>query len=152
MKLKLNNNNKPNNVVPESLKIGETIVSQVPSAKLLGVVMDEDQSWTSQILGTSGMISSLNSRLFIIKRLSAALSKNRLNIIIGSFYTSKVRYGLQLLGKVRTSNEDSLNGLLSKLQVTQNKMARFLNGTKISERISNKEKFEKNNLLSVNVE
>ena len=103
-------------MVPESLKIGETIVSQVPSAKLLGVVMDEDQSWTSQILGTSGMISSLNSRLFIIKRLSAALSKNRLNTIIGSFYTSKVRYGLQLYGEVRTNEEAKKTNLFKTLQ------------------------------------
>ena len=61
-----------------------------------------------------------------------------------------MRYGLQLLGKVRIKEEDPKNGLLSKLQVTQNRMARFLNNSKISDKISNKEIFRKNNLLSVN--
>ena len=134
----------------QSLKIGEIMVNQVPNAKLLGMVIDDDQSWTSQISGVGGMVSSLNSRLFIIKRISAAISRNRLSRIVDSLYTSKICYGLQLLGKVRIKDEDSANGLLTKLQVTQNKMARFLNGTKISDRICNKDIYLKNNLLSVN--
>ena len=104
--------------------------------------MDEDQSWTSQITGPGGMISSLNSRLFIIKRLSASISKDRIKRIVDSLYTSKVRYGLQLLGKVRVCDSDPVNGLLSKLQVTQNQMARFLNNSKISDKISNKENLQ----------
>ena len=67
-----------------------------------------------------------------------------------SLYTSKVRHGLQLLGKVRFKDEDPTNGLLAKLQITQNRIARFLNNSKISDRISNVEIFKKNNLLSVN--
>ena len=61
-----------------------------------------------------------------------------------------MRYGLQLLGKVRINEEDPTNGLLAKLQITQNRMARFLNKSTISDKISNKEIFLKNNLLSVN--
>ena len=61
-----------------------------------------------------------------------------------------MRYGLQLLGKVRINEEDPTNGLLAKLQITQNRMARFLNNSTISDKISNKEIFLKNNLLSVN--
>ena len=96
------------------------------------------------------MFSSLNSRLFIIKRISAVISRNRLNKIVDSLYTSKLRYSLQLLGKVRTIDEDSTNGLLAKLQVTQNKMARFLNGTSIADKICNKEIYKNNIILSVN--
>ena len=61
-----------------------------------------------------------------------------------------MRYGLQLLGKVRINEEDPTNGLLAKLQITQNRMVRFLNNSTISDKISNKEIFLKNNLLSVN--
>ena len=60
------------------------------------------------------------------------------------------RYSLQLLGKVRTIDEDSTNGLLAKLQVTQNKMARFLNGTTILDKVCNKEIYKNSNILSVN--
>ena len=134
----------------QSVKIGEITIDQVSVAKLLGVQIDDDQSWTTQITGTGGMIPSLNSRLFIIKRLSAAISRNRLHRIVDSLYTSKLRYGLQLLGKVRMNDEESTNGLLAKLQVTQNKMARFLNGTLLNDKISNKDIYSKNNILSVN--
>ena len=73
-----------------------------------------------------------------------------MNRIVDSLYTSKLRYGLQLLGKVRTKEEDSSNGLLAKLQVTQNKLARFLNGTNLLDKVCNKEIYQKNEILSVN--
>ena len=62
----------------------------------------------------------------------------------------QIGYGLQLLGRVRVSAVDPVNGLLSKIQVTQNRMARFLNNSKISDKISNKDIYKKLNLLSVN--
>ena len=141
---------KQNKTEIQSLKIGEIIINQVPVAKLLGVMIDDEQSWNAQITGIGGMISSLNSRLFIIKRISAAVSRNRLNKIVDSLYTSKLRYSLQLLGKVRTVDEDSTNGLLAKLQVTQNKLARFLNGTTLLDKVCNKEIYKNNNIISVN--
>ena len=45
-----------------------------------------------------------------------------------SLYTSKIRYGVQLMGKVRTSVVDPINYLLKKVQVAQNKFARFMAG------------------------
>ena len=89
----LNLNSK---IETETLKIGDTTVSQVPSAKLLGITIDDNQSWASQINGVGGIIPSLNSRLFLIQRLKNAISKERLVRIVDSLYTSKVRYGLQL--------------------------------------------------------
>ena len=144
------NLNKAEKNETQSIKIGEILINQVPIAKLLGVMINDDQSWNEQITGTGGMIPSLNSRLFIIKRISAAISRDRLNRIVDSLYTSKLRYGLQLLGKVRTKEEDSSNGLLAKLQVTQNKLARFLNGTNLLDKVCNKEIYQKNEILSVN--
>ena len=61
----LNLNSK---IETETLKIGDTTVSQVPSAKLLGITIDDNQSWASQINGVGGIIPSLNSRLFLIQR------------------------------------------------------------------------------------
>ena len=144
------NLNKSEKCETQFLKIGDVTVNQVPTAKLLGVMINDDQSWNEQILGTGGMISSLNSRLFTIKRISAAISRDRLNRIVDSLFTSKLRYSLQLLGKVRTKAEDSTNGLLAKLQVTQNRMARFLNGTNLLDKVSNIDIFKNNHILSVN--
>ena len=79
---------------------------QEKSAKLLGVILDENQQWTSQIKGMGGTINSLNSRLYTVKRLSNIISKNRVKRIYDSLYTSKLRYGLQLFGRVRCTEDE----------------------------------------------
>ena len=68
-----------------------------------------------------------NSRLFTIKRMSRVVSKDRVKKNFDRLYTSKLRYGLQLLGNVRLKNEDPKDGILKSLQITQNKAAKFLN-------------------------
>ena len=57
----------PNN--PLQISIGNATVSQVSEAKLLGIKFNQKQNWNSQIQGTGGVVSSLNKRLFVIKRL-----------------------------------------------------------------------------------
>ena len=68
--------------------------------------LDDDQGWSTPTRGGEGIIASLNSRLFIIKRLYNSISGFRIKRIIDSLYTSKIMYGLQLQGKVRLSEED----------------------------------------------
>ena len=63
---------------------------------------------------------------------------------------SKIRYGIQLCGKVRTSEDDPMNQLLSLVQKTQNKFARFINGTNLADRVPTREVFKNTNLLSIN--
>ena len=46
-----------------------------PNAKLLGLKIDENQEWSTQITGQGGMISALNPRLFIIRRLNNYIGK-----------------------------------------------------------------------------
>ena len=70
--------------------------------------------------------------------------------LVDGLFTSKIRYGLQLLGKVRTKNDDPLCGVLKSIQMVQNKPLRFLNGTKVKDQISTKSLLEKFGILSVN--
>jgi hypothetical protein len=65
---------------------------------------DDNQGWMSQITGQGGMIQLLKSRLYPIKKLHNTISKNRPKRIHDSLYTSKIRYGIYFLGKVRTEN------------------------------------------------
>ena len=134
----------------ESLKIGKETVIQEFHVKLLGITIDSNQRWESQIIGSGGVISALNSRLFTIKRLQKALSLDRLRKITDSIFTSKIRYGLQLYGNVRLEENDPKNALISAIQLTQNKMARFLNGTKIKDRIRTEQILDSLKMLSVN--
>ena len=92
----------------------------------------------------------LRSRLYLLRRLSRAISSDRMKRISDSLYTSKIRYGLQLYGKVRTNEQDPTESLLESLQTTQNKFARFVHGSTLLDQINTKIIYKETNLLSVN--
>jgi hypothetical protein len=52
-----------------------------------------------------------------------------------SLYTSKIRYGIQLLGKVRTEEDETAQTCLNKLQ---NKLAQFMGGKSLLDIIPTK--------------
>ena len=144
--LNLGRNDKKN----ISIKIGKEVIQQVNQAKLLGITLDDNQKWDSQINGKGGIISCLNQRLFILRRLSNAVNKKALKKVADSLFTSKIRYGLQLLGKVRWNENDTLTQDLKNIQLTQNKMLRLLNGTKLIDKVSTKVLLNNLDMLSVN--
>ena len=130
--------------------LGTTTVTQDSNSKLLGINIDENLEWKTQISGNGGMISSLNSRLFLIRRLNNYIGKKRLMRVADSLYTSKIRYGIQLMGKVRTKTMDPTNSLLKKVQVTQNKFARFLAGKSLLDKVNTEKILHDTKILSVN--
>ena len=69
-------------------QVGKEQVVEESNAKLLGVTIDEDQKWKTQISSKGGLIPSLNSRIFIVNRLKNALGKKCLQKITDSLYTS----------------------------------------------------------------
>ena len=91
---------------PNNIKVGSVRVTQVLSTKMLGITIDENQEWRPQISGQGGIVASLNSRLFLIRRLSNYISKTRLKRVADSLYTSKIRYGIQLMGVVNLLSKD----------------------------------------------
>ena len=130
-----------------NILVGSAKIEAEQSAKLLGVTLDCNQKWKSQI---QGVISSLNSRMFLLRRLQRAISKDRLVRIADSIYSSIIRYGVQLYGKVRRTNLDPTDSLMDSLQVAQNKFARFLHGSTLLDKINTKVIFKETNLLSIN--
>jgi hypothetical protein len=120
------------------------------SAKLLGVVMDNDQKWKSHFCGKGGLLSALNQRLFIVKRISNHISKNKLRKVVESLRTSKLRYGLQLCTEVRLTEEHPKSQYIRMVQRLQNKMLGILDGTLVSYRKSTKTILDNQNMLSVN--
>ena len=63
---------------------------------------------------------------------------------------SKIRYGVQMFGNVRTKEEEAEQKTLGSIQVSQNKLARFLNGNKLMDKIPTVQIYKELNLLSVN--
>ena len=96
-----------------------------------------------------GVINSLNQKIFMILRLRNSLNIKSLVKIADSIFTSKIRYGVQLLGKVRLNESDPTNNDLKAIQVVQNKLARILNGVKLSDKICSKILLTKLNMLLV---
>ena len=122
----------------EDITVGKTKVTQVKHAKLLGMTLDDDLGWKTHIEGKGGLIPSLNSRLYLIKRLKNHLNADRLKKVADGIWTSKLRYGLQLYGKVRTSDTDPTNSTIKKLQTAQNKLARVLENVYLRDRMCTK--------------
>ena len=133
-----------------TIRIGNDVITQERSAKLLGMTFDQDQQWKSQIYGKSGLVSSLNSRLFIIKRLGNHLKGEALLKVIDGLFTSKIRYGLQLLGRVRLRESDPVNQDLQAIQKIQNKLLRHLNHSRLKDKIRTSDLLEKFKMLSIN--
>ena len=144
----LNVKNMDNSEV--ELKIGETLIKRQSSAKLLGMKFEDNQKWREHVQGKNGVISALNSRLYLIRRLKRQLNQENLKKVAESIYTSKIRYGLQLIGKVRTEVHESSQSDLNALQKTQNRLIRLLSGTKLSDKISTGSLLKNLKMLSVN--
>ena len=138
------------NKEPITIKVGESTVTQEKTAKLLGIQIDDDQKWTTQITETGGVLPSLNSRLYLLKRLKNNINSERLRKVADSIWTSKLRYGLPLFGNIKWKDSDVQEKWLTDLQLHQNKMLRHLNGSKIADKISTKSILNKHNINSVN--
>ena len=70
--------------------------------------------------------------------------------MVDGIFTSKLRYGLQLMGKVRTSIEDQETTEFKAIQVVQDNLLRLLNGTKTKDMVSIPVMLKKFNMLSAN--
>ena len=132
------------------VRIGGELVSRESSACLLGIKFQDNQQWKEQIYGTGGLISALNSRLYIIRRLKSHLNKKAVLKVVDGIFMAKLRYGLQLYGKVRTKDSDPENEDFKAIQLIQNNLMRTLNGTRVKDKISISSLLKKFNLLSVN--
>ena len=138
-------NSKSKNL--NSIRIGDADITQEKTAKLLGVTLSDDLQWNKHIENT---INALRRRLFLITRLRNKLNAVSLKRISDSIFNSKIRYGLQLCGKVRIHDSDSKQGFLMNIQKIQNKMFRILNNCSLKDKISTKSIASELKMLSVN--
>ena len=83
------------------IMVGETKVSQECNAKLQRITVNDTQTWNTQIYGKGGTIPSLNTRMFIFKRLKNQIGGVYMKKTMDSLYTSKLRYGLPLFGRIK---------------------------------------------------
>ncbi len=132
------------------IKVGESYIEQESVAKLLGILVDDEMGWKEQVNGKGGVISALNQRTYLIKRLRNHINPERLRKVVDSIWTSKLRYGLQLWATVRTENSDAVKKLVSEVQKAQNRLLRILERKRISDKVPIREMLDNQNMLSVN--
>ena len=132
------------------VKVGESYITQEKTTKLLGVNIDDELGWKNQVYGKGGVISTLNQRTHLIKRLRNHINAEKLKKIVDSLWTSKLRYGLQLWAKVRTIEAQPESGLVRDVQKVQNRLLRIMERKRISDRTVVKDMLERQKMLSVN--
>ena len=127
--------------------IGEDKVEISDSTKLLGVTIDSDQKWSTHF---SSLISALNKRTFMIRRISNQIPKKKVLNVVHSLWMSRLRYGLQLCNKVKVQEEDKTSQNMKSVQIAMNKMVRMLDGVSLKEHITSESLLKKYMLPSVN--
>ena len=139
-------NNKDKTTLTD-IQVGDTKVQRTDNTKLLGIIIEDSQEWNCHI---KSLKTSLNQRLFVIRRVSNQIPRDKLMWVVHSLWVSKLRYGLQLWSKVRVTESDPNTESMKTIQLTQNRLLRALNNTKIKDKISTRSLLEKFDLLSVN--
>ena len=142
----LNDKNKEESVL-QKIIVGNAHIERTDATKLLGVIINDKQDWTNHY---KSLRNALNHRLFVIRRVQRQIPKDKILSLVHSLWVSKLRYGLQLCTKVQTTHEETKAEPMKSLQLTQNRMLRALNGSKIKDKISTSTLLNKFKLLSVN--
>ena len=81
-------NDREDGANSRTIMVGNEEVKQEKDAKLLGLTINDKQKWATQIYGKGGTIPSLNSRMFIIKRIQNQIGKENIKKVVDSLYTS----------------------------------------------------------------
>ena len=86
----------------------------------------------------------------MIRRVQRQIPQGKVLGVVHSLWLSKLRYGLQLCKRVQLTNEEKKCDLMKSLQLTQNRMLRTVNSSKIKDKISTVSLLKKFGRLSVN--
>ena len=130
-----------------TVKVGDTMIPQTSSSRLLGMDVDDDLKWKTHV---HKLVVTLDRRLFQLRRLSGQISSEAMKKVSDSLWTSKMRYGLQLIAEVRTSENQTKRTDINHIQKAQNRMLRTITKTRRLDKIKIKDLLERTNNLSVN--
>ena len=106
--------NKSNETL--TLKLNNDQITQVKETKYLGLIIQENLKWDSQI---KSIINKLNSQIPLYHTLKCIIPKKELTLVYNSLSVSIINYGIELYGK-------SKNNWYSQLQKTQNRLLKVL--------------------------
>lgn len=129
------------------VKVGSVMVEESEHQKLLGITLSNNFSWSKHI---SELVTGLNNRIFMLKRLTYHLPAKNLTGVVHGLILSKIRYGLPIYGQIRLSGNDPKSSELRPVEVALNSTMRTLTGNKIKDKKSIQSLHEITSLPSLN--
>ena len=130
--------------------IGGATLTSKHSEKLLGLNMAASLTWDTHV---NKLSLKLRQKLGMLKRIRHKVGRHKLQIIGEAIFTSKIRYGIALYGTPKfdfSSQEQSLDANVQKLQVIQNDYIRVICNLKRADHVVMKTVREKLRMMSVN--
>ena len=131
--------------------IGSETISSSYSEKLLGLYLNSDFVWSTQI---DKLSIELKKRIGLLKRIKNRVPKSKIVTIAEAIFNSKIRYGIAVYLNPIFDEEDLKMKKLSKhahlLQTLQNTMIRIILGINKKCHTNMQEVREKNKMMSVN--
>ena len=132
-----------------TITLNGKMIEESSCEKCLGLHLQNNLKWTEHL---KKIRAKTNHGLYQLKNASAYVDRKTLREISEGLVMSHIRFCLSTYGpeSVRVSNEDPHTGMLSEMQVTQNKMLRIINKNTLSDKIPTSKLLEKSGMLSVN--
>ena len=84
-----------------NIEIGEDVVTESNSEKLLGIIMNNNLSWKSHLEGDTdniGLLKQLSKRIGILKKIRTYMPTKKFVIAVNSIFISKLIYGITVWG------------------------------------------------------
>ena len=124
---------KPHDNTKYSLSVGNSIIMEQPTIKLLGLNISNDLKWNNHLDQT---LNTLNHRMFLFRHVRKFLPDHVIHIVSDALITSHIRYVLPLFTHPRISEHSSQSSISNKLQVVQNQMTRTWLKVKLSDKVN----------------
>ena len=141
-------NNKEEEEV--KVKVGNLLITQDRTSKLLGINIDDDMGWKSHVYRKGALLPSLNQRTHLNRRLRNHIGVDKLRKVADSLWASKLCYGFQQWTLVRLEDTQQKTKQGTDIQKAQNKLLRVMEKKKISDKIPVRTMLENQKIVSVN--
>ena len=99
-----------------SIKIEDTTIKKVPSAKYLGIILDEKLDWKEHIEAVTASLAKITNSLKIVKNFVPHKNKH---LLYYAYIYSKIKYGIEVYGTANATQ-------IKQVQVKQNRALKVL--------------------------
>ena len=130
-----------------AFQIGDHLIEESTSEKLLGAWINNDLSWATHI---KKLEDELNYRLYKLRRIEQTLPKSLLKRVADAIFCSIIRYELAIFCPIRTLPSDPVPTSISGVKVIYHNLLRFLCNTKRNSHTTIESMLEKLGWLSIN--